>query len=469
MISRRRFLEHTAAISAGLAIAPRARGLAQGTSPVALKLSKDAPCPLPPDFLGLGYEMSSVATPGLLSADNERYVHLLQQLGSRDVLRVGGIVANYTRYDPSGTAAAEPKRTVFTQAALEQFAAFLKKLGWTTIWSLNFAQSTLDEAVAEAKAVTRILGASLLAFELGNEVEDYDKGPKPFRKPPYLYETYRAEYTQWRNAILAAVPSARFAAPDTAWSVEWVERMAKDAHADVQLLTTHYYRGDQHKGTPEQLLTPDPHLREELLRLRAASTQSRIPWRMCETNSFYGGGRPGLSDTFLGALWTLDFLLLLAQYGCSGVNLETGVNQLGFISSYSPVQDDGKGTNSAGVPYYGMLAFAAAREGTTEVISLNVPETASGVTAYALGSRGQVRSVVLVHRGSSDVTLSVAGLGLHRPSAMRLSAPAMDSTTGVTFTGTSVDAAGHWAATRTERLDGGSVLLQKMSAVVLRR
>lgn len=67
-----------------------------------------------------------------------------------------------------------------------------------------------------------------------------------------------------------------------------------------------------------------------------------------------------MSDTFIGALWTLKVMLLLAQYGCAGVNMETGVNQLGFISSYSPIQDDTKGVNSAGVPYYGMLAFATA-------------------------------------------------------------------------------------------------------------
>ena len=69
---------------------------------------------------------------------------------------------------------------------------------------------------------------------------------------------------------------------------------------------------------------------------RAASLESGIPWRICETNSFSGGGLPGVSDTFLGALWTLDFMLLLASYGCSGVNIETGVNQLGFCRTWMP-------------------------------------------------------------------------------------------------------------------------------------
>ena len=56
-----------------------------------------------------------------------------------------------------------------------------------------------------------------------------------------------------------------------------------------------------------------------------------------------GGGRPGVSDTMAGALWVLDYMFTLAQYGCAGVNTETGVNQLDFISSYSPIGDDEHG------------------------------------------------------------------------------------------------------------------------------
>ena len=141
---------------------------------------------------------------------------------------------------------------------------------------------------------------------MGNEVENYKGGEKPFRKPPYTYETYRASTANGVPPSLKAVPGVSFAAPDTASNVEWVERMAKDANGDVQLLTTHYYRNGQTHGTAEQLLLPDPRLKDALIRLRTSSKQSGIPWRMCETNSFSGGGRPGVSDTFIGAFWTLD-------------------------------------------------------------------------------------------------------------------------------------------------------------------
>jgi hypothetical protein len=44
-----------------------------------------------------------------------------------------------------------------------------------------------------------------------------------------------------------------------------------------------------------------------------------------------------VSDTFAAALWVLDFMFTLALAGCAGVNMETGVDQLGFISYYSPM------------------------------------------------------------------------------------------------------------------------------------
>ena len=472
MLTRRTFIGQTLTVSAGMAVAPNALRLAASkpiaATAVALSRGTEQPVRLPADFVGLGYEMSSVASPGLLSASNDRYVRLAAQLGSNGVIRVGGIVADYTRYDPEGTIAADPHHTVITRAALEQFGGFLKKIKWSAIWSVNFAQGTIEQAVAEAVAVSSVLGNSLQAFEIGNEVENYGRGAKSFRKAPYPYEIYRAEYTVWHAAILKAVPSARFAAPDTADSMEWVENMARAADGEVQLLTTHYYRGDQKKGSEEQLLRPDPRLLDKLVRLRRAATQSKIPWRMCEANSFFGGGRPGVSNTFVGALWTLDFMLLLASYGCSGVNMETGVNQLGFISPYSPIQDDSNGVNSAGVPYYGMLAFAAAREGNTEVMRLDLPQGTQGLTAYGFGNCGKVRSAVVINRGSEPVNVTLSALGLHRSSAMRLCAPAADSTSGITFAGSAVDGTGYWSATHIEKVADGTILVPGMSAVVLR-
>ena len=57
---------------------------------------------IPPDFIGLGYEISSVGRPGLLSARNSVYVQLVKTLGTRGVLRVGGNTSDYSSYSAIG-------------------------------------------------------------------------------------------------------------------------------------------------------------------------------------------------------------------------------------------------------------------------------------------------------------------------------------------------------------------------------
>ncbi len=451
-------------------------------------LPAEDPVKLPEDFIGLGYEMSSAARLGLLSAGNQAYVQLIRNLGPHGVLRLGGIVRDFTRYEAAGAVIAEPKRTVVTRRSLEQLRGFLDLTGWSAIWSVNFGAGTLVDAVAEAHDVAMILGPRLQAIELGNEVENYGHGTHPLRRTPYRYEDYRAEYTQWRAAMLTAVPGLRFAAPDTAASVDWVERMALDsredsreeahgeshgkahgkAHGDVQLLTTHFYRGDQKLGTEEQLLQPDPELRGRLERLRRASETSGIPWRMCETNSFFGGGHPGISDTLAAALWTLDYMLLLAQYGCAGVNLETGVNQLGFVSSYSPIEDDGAGHNTAGAPYYGMLAFAQAVAGCSTVLQSRLDAGDSTLTAYALGDGRHMRSIVLINRSRRACAVSLHSIPLGRASMLRLTGPSLESREGITLGGRAVDAAGRWSSAQAEIFDHAEIVVAPASATILR-
>lgn len=467
MFTRRAFTSNVLKLSTMMALPSELLRATEAGNARQLQLAGGSPVEVPANFTGLGYEMLSVATPGLLSSANHRYVALIRGLGPQGVLRVGGIVANYTRYVQNGIAANKPKDTVITWAILEQFAEFLHAIGWTAIWTVNFAQGTIDQAIQEARAVAEVLGSRLLALEIGNEVDTYGKG-QPFRASPYTYEEYRKEFEEWRAAIAKAIPGVHFAGPDTAQDVDWVDRMAKDAKGEVQLLTTHYYRNGQKRGSADQLLTPDPRLENVVARMRAISHETGIPWRLCEINSFSGGGRPGVSDTFVGALWTLNTMLLLAQNGCAGVNMETGVNQLGFVSSYSPIQDDGKAGNSAGVPYYGMLAFATAFSGCHQMFPLVGGNPSEGVSAYAFGTAGRLRSVVVVNMAATDIHISVAGLGMNRASVLRLTAPSPDSKADVRFGGAAADSRGHWKAESVETLRQSCIVVPHMSAAVIR-
>ena len=114
-----------------------------------------------------------------------------------------------------------------------------------------------------------------------------------------------------------------------------------------------------------------------------------------------------------------------------------------------------------------MLAFAEAARGCNDVRAVTVPAEAEGLTAYALGT-GKVRSVVLINRGSQSQRLSIAELGLSKVWPLRLSGPALDSTTGVTLAGHAVAADGSWKAGTEHVLDARDLTLPAASAIVLR-
>lgn len=391
---------------------------------------------IPRDFMGLGYEISSVATPGLLSASNRVYVGPVRRLGRRGVIRVGGNTSDYSSFAAHATAVSTPKGTKIHEAGLRDLAGFLDATGWSLIWGLNLGNGSVDDAVAEARAVARAAGDRLLAFEIGNEPDLYvHEG----HRPRYSYEQYLAEYRRYKSAVRAALPQVGFAGPDAAGATGWVERFAADEGHDLRLLTHHYYReGQNPASTADKLLRPDAKLAAMLDRMRAASQSCGVPYRICETNSFSGGGRPGVSDTFAAALWALDYLCVLAWHGASGVNMETGINQLDFISSYSPVGDDQHGHYHAAPEYYGMLAFAKACRG--ERIAVSYDAGAVNLTAYATLDADGTTTLVIVNKDEgTDADVRIAAKpGATHARVQRLVAPSLSSKTGITLGGAAI-------------------------------
>src|SRR6185437_9055476 len=78
------------------------------------------------DYMGLGYEISSVAIPGLLSAKNAPYLQLVRNLGRNDltdrrgVIRIGGNTSDFSTYAANGTPVSAPKASVVTEANLTE-------------------------------------------------------------------------------------------------------------------------------------------------------------------------------------------------------------------------------------------------------------------------------------------------------------------------------------------------------------
>ena len=423
-----------------------------------------------PDFMGLGYEISSVAANGPLCSGSPVYERLVRNLGRDGVIRVGGNTSDYAAYSPSGASVSKAKGSVIDEANLRALGGFLDNTGWKLIWGLNLGSGSEDNATAEAQAVAKFAGSRLIAFEIGNEPDLFVH--EGHRQAGYGYEQYLADYRRYKAAIRRALPDAPFAGPDAAVNMEWVTRFAADEGRDLKLLTCHYYReGQNPTSTLAKLLHPDPRLLTRLTKAREAGEAAHLPYRICETNSFSGGGRPGVSDTFGAALWVMDFMFTVASAQAGGVNIETGINQLDFISSYSPLRGDASAGYSVGPDYYGMLAFAQAAPGKLTAVDCD----AGGLqlTAYAVvGDDGALRLSIINKEPAQDAQVSVrAGGPVAHTRALWLRAPALESKDQVTLGGASLSADGMWNPKPAEglRVRAGKCELQvpAASAVVL--
>jgi hypothetical protein len=445
-MNRRQFMKNSACAAIALA-APAVPGSDKPMMGVRVR-SGPPVATIPPGFLGLGFEISSVGRPGLLSGTDSVYVQLVRTLGSRGVVRVGGNTADYAHYNPAAQAVSSPFKTVVNDGVLQELGGFLQATGWKLIWALNLGRGSEADAIAEARAVQAVAGERLLAFEIGNEPDLFSAAKH--RPPGYGYEQWLADYRHYKMALREQLPGVPLAGPDAAGKTDWVTRFAADEGKDAALLTHHYYREGQNPGsTIEKLLGVDPKLQLQLQQLRAASLSCGVPYRICEVNSFSGGGRPGVSDTLAAALWVLDYMFTLACNGCSGVNMETGVNQLGFISSYSPIGDDEHGHHSATPEYYGMLAFSLAGRG--DLLPVESDALTTEIKAYAALPKEGGLVLTLINKGEVASVLRLdTGTQSRNASVVRLRGPALDAKTGIMLGGAEVTSRGTWKAADTE-------------------
>src|SRR5438477_3381412 len=117
-LSRRHFLGAASALT----VLPMP---ARAAAPVMITLDTNTVVgTIAPDYMGLGYEISSVAVAGLLSAKNQAYVRLVRQLGAQGVIRIGGNTSDFSSYEANGQAKSLPKGTVTNEANLRELRSF---------------------------------------------------------------------------------------------------------------------------------------------------------------------------------------------------------------------------------------------------------------------------------------------------------------------------------------------------------
>ena len=409
---------------------------------------------IPTDFIGLSYESAILAGGDYFTPSNTSLLGLIGLLGPNGVIRVGGNTSERTvwrvRDEP-----APPGSLVLTPTSIDRLAAVLRLLGWKLIYGLNLASGTPQAAAEEAAYVARVVGADLLAFQIGNEPDGFGRWtavrPKTYDVPAYL-----TEWDSFRAAVRARVPEARFAGPDVASETAWVAALAEKAPDGLVLLTRHYY-ADGPAGAPQvslgRLLRSDQEIASVLEQLARAGRTYHLPFRITEANSVYNEGQPGVSDTLGAALWGLELMFEVAAAGAAGINFHAGVHnrRADLDKAYTPIARSANGYRAAPL-YYGILAFAQMGKGALVRARL-APEN-TDLKAFAVRSPEGGLRLCLINkdlRRAAQVTVD-PGRSFDAASLMRLVGPAADATAGITLAGASVDEFGRWTPASAEAL-----------------
>lgn len=415
-----------------------------------------------PNFVGLSFEKPSMVQ-GYFDAANLSTVQLHRLLGP-GVLRIGAIGVNKVSWDASGPGKTAGK---VAPADVDRLAGFAAATGWKVIYGISNFKGLAD-AAAEARYVAGKLGGALLAFELGNEPDGTGNGYATF-----LYGDADRSLIGWndyRNAIVAKVPNAKFVGPSTASTGTWLGQFAKDANQRLLYLTTHQYFGNAAaaSSTAASLLAPTPALQPQIKGFHDLASVHGIRggFRMDECNSFYNGGKAGVSNSYASSLWVVRYLTTLAKGGAKGFNL----HNTSSASGYTPIAFDGNGRVTSVQPeYYGLLLAARASYG--RLMSINVAPAVSGLTVYSVAAPdGSVRTVLL----NADLTRT-AGVRLRWPESLKTAAvvalrpgafsdpnAAIASTAGMTLGGAAIATDGGWDPNQVYRLplDAGAAAVQ---------
>ncbi len=404
-----------------------------------------------PSLASLSYETGQLADPAFFSAGNHSLVELLRRMNPQGVLRIGGNTSDFTVWSAYGGTLPEqtPRKggpqhpVVLRPEALRELAGFLRATGWKLIFGVNLKIGVPAMAVALAKAVRDAVGDDLLAIQVGNEANNYAKD----------YAAFEAMWTPYADALRAA--GLPIGGPDTGANSDWVAEYARRHGEGSVFLSRHYYRDDAPRGSIGDLLGGDPGCIEDTERLMGVAKEVRLPLRLTEANSYYFGGRDGVSNVFTSALWGADFMLAMAELGVAGIHFHGGTlasveASLGRAAEVADTAADLAARRDAVSSRYSAIAgnvalgfqprplfhgielaqrFAGAR-----MLPGRLETGGAHLGAYA-ARRDATVLVALINKDIlNDADIALRGLtGAGGAKVMRLSAPALDSRTGVRF------------------------------------
>jgi heparanase 1 len=253
-------------------------------------------------------------------------------------LRVGGSEADVVYYDLSDDPveeAPEPYELLLTAERWAQVVEFSNAMGFELFFTLNAGPGPRDEndAWQADNARTLVQHAAdrndpVAVWELGNEINGYPL----FHALLLTGDAYAADIAAARALIDEADPTAMLAGPSSAyWPVRGEQNpimpdFMPAGGSDLDIVSWHYYPTQSERcPLPSRvselttLLDPDNldeviTWAEQVETLTADHAPQAEVW-LGESGNAQCGGQPGVSDRFVGSLWWVDQLGLLARRG----------------------------------------------------------------------------------------------------------------------------------------------------------
>lgn len=440
--------------------------------------------------VGLSLEADEIGTRDL-NAAHRSLVGLMRMLGP-GVLRLGGNSLDYSWWTSAGESPPSWATSVVTPDYISMLHGLLLATGWRAILGLDLGHFDPSRAANEAAVATRILGSSLLGFEIGNEPNDYGHPLVGLRPSSYSASDYLQEISAYAAAMRGAVPSLRLYGPDlgTPPSAEWLTAIASAINQPFAVITQHYYpttyslpRGAC-QGTPIptalELLSPEVRERENaaLRTILAAGQLAKRETVISETNataSCDASGGPATSPVFASALWSLDWVLRAASAGITGLDFH------GYFGRCAPhagspvcapsATDEARGEVTARPEYYGLLAARQLEGGAFVPVSIMNEGAWPDLTAYATVHARSVLTVAIDNLGGAGpIPLVLKAPGYRSARGATLAAASVDATEGVSFGHASFGAGarGPLKLSHLQRADGSfRFVLTPASAIIV--
>jgi hypothetical protein len=440
-----------------LAAQPRRRGLP--TRPASAEsLTVGAPGrPIPRGFLGISMEMTTLEP---FAGSDPRaldpvFLQLVRNLspGQQPVIRLGGDTTDWSWAPIRGMARPPWVRFAVTGPWLRVARALASRLGAKLILGVNLEANSSRIAGSEARAMVRGVGADHIeALELGNEPELYESFAwyrtragvgVPGRGRGWGPSAYIADFHRIARALPRSVPLAGPAVG----SARYFRALGAflDANRRISLVTLHDYPTKRCPGgppvTPAQLLSESASLglAESLRPYVRIAHRHGLPVRVDEMNAISCGGQPGLSDSYVTALWSVDALFALANVGVQGVNIHTNPGTPGEL--FSIVHRGGRWLAHVNPIYYGLELFAQAAPAGSRLLHLTGTVTGPTRAWATRAPDGRIRVLVINTRSQAAATIIVhAHAGAGAATVQTLRAGGLLARSGITLGGQTLGA-----------------------------